>query len=682
MRANLPPEDRPASDDPREDQLTIRGRGGLYNGETYTLAAGQSGTVGRSSLASFPVTTSRNFRRLRNDGGAATLISALDAEHLRLLYVGEGRLILENLSEDRVTVGHLEVTDRIDLDLSEGGVEVRFGYGERLLLSRQGSEAVSLAPSPARVAEAEIERQFSTMLQPVGEAGTAPERDLFAPDLRLAPEAELREHETEPPRDPGPPPPPVPRRKRRRRRVPHPAFFLSFLFHAVIVLGLFSFISARIVLDQGPITADLSLVDAEKEAPPERSRPKAAETFEPARPRPAEQAPASLVEDEHAFSPALDRAAAPGEPGAAGATGADMLGLIGIGGGGLGGPSGAPGGGSPAETGGSGDPDGAIALALDWLARHQLADGSWGGISSVRHYARGRAKREYRVALTGLATLAFVRAGHTHKDGEYHETVRKAARYLSERDQRSGGFHPPGTPAEEREMYGNALATAALCELYARSRFPVLKRIVRRQVWFLERHQVPYAGWRYRPGQRESDTSVTGWAVVALLSAREAGHPVNPATWYGVESWLDLMTEPGTQRVGYNRRGRGSLAMTATGVAVRLLRGQKRGSAPVKGGLEILLANLPLWPGPDEEPPAGNPPDLYYWFFGTLALTEAGGSHKTVWDRALREALLPRQERHGQARGSWEPPGRWCTIGGRVMSTALGALALELSYRR
>ena len=36
---------------------------------------------------------------------------------------------------------------------------------------------------------------------------------------------------------------------------------------------------------------------------------------------------------------------------------------------------------------------------------------------------------------------------------------------------------------------------------------------------------------------------------------------------------------------------------------------------------------------------------------------------------------------HKDTRGSWEPVGRWCGVGGRVYATALNALTLEVYYR-
>jgi hypothetical protein len=43
--------------------------------------------------------------------------------------------------------------------------------------------------------------------------------------------------------------------------------------------------------------------------------------------------------------------------------------------------------------------------------------------------------------------------------------------------------------------------------------------------------------------------------------------------------------------------------------------------------------------------------------------------------------LLEHQRRGADDDGSWDPVGVWCGKGGRVYSTAMGALCLEVYYR-
>jgi hypothetical protein len=73
--------------------------------------------------------------------------------------------------------------------------------------------------------------------------------------------------------------------------------------------------------------------------------------------------------------------------------------------------------------------------------------------------------------------------------------------------------------------------------------------------------------------------------------------------------------------------------------------------------------------------------DLYGWWHATEALARIGGPEWTAWNEALKKALLGHQRPSGHAAGSWDPLGAYGEVGGRVFSTALGALMLE-SYAR
>ena len=60
---------------------------------------------------------------------------------------------------------------------------------------------------------------------------------------------------------------------------------------------------------------------------------------------------------------------------------------------------------------------------------------------------------------------------------------------------------------------------------------------------------------------------------------------------------------------------------------------------------------------------------------------QMGGAHWQRWNRAMKKAVLESQRTDGSARGSWDPIGPWGHAGGRVYSTALGVLCLEVYFR-
>lgn len=62
-------------------------------------------------------------------------------------------------------------------------------------------------------------------------------------------------------------------------------------------------------------------------------------------------------------------------------------------------------------------------------------------------------------------------------------------------------------------------------------------------------------------------------------------------------------------------------------------------------------------------------------------MLQLGGRHWRSWKKSLERALLKTQCAKGSAKGSWNPIGAWGHSGGRVYSTAIGALCLQAYYR-
>jgi hypothetical protein len=73
---------------------------------------------------------------------------------------------------------------------------------------------------------------------------------------------------------------------------------------------------------------------------------------------------------------------------------------------------------------------------------------------------------------------------------------------------------------------------------------------------------------------------------------------------------------------------------------------------------------------------------FYHLYYGTLCMFQIGGEGWKKWNKSLQDALLPSQIAGGDEDGSWDPKADWlCKYGGRVYSTAMGALCMEVYYR-
>jgi hypothetical protein len=74
-------------------------------------------------------------------------------------------------------------------------------------------------------------------------------------------------------------------------------------------------------------------------------------------------------------------------------------------------------------------------------------------------------------------------------------------------------------------------------------------------------------------------------------------------------------------------------------------------------------------------------PDLYHVYYATLALYQHQGPVWLAWNEKLKEVLPLIQKKGGAENGSWDPHGNHISAGGRVMSTTLATLSLEVYYR-
>ncbi len=119
--------------------------------------------------------------------------------------------------------------------------------------------------------------------------------------------------------------------------------------------------------------------------------------------------------------------------------------------------------------------------------------------------------------------------------------------------------------------------------------------------------------------------------------------------------------------------------MTAVCILLRVFLGESPGSRPeILRGADLCSKLLPTWN------PHDGSIDMYYWFYGTLAMFQVGGEQWKRWDEALKKAVVDSQRQDGEYcayKGSWDPVDPWGPDGGRVYSTAILALCLEGGYR-
>lgn len=303
----------------------------------------------------------------------------------------------------------------------------------------------------------------------------------------------------------------------------------------------------------------------------------------------------------------------------------------------------------------------AVERALAWLAVHQDADtGAWDADGFMKHDPKedpcdGKGAAEADIAVTGLATLAFLGAGYTDRGGEnpYAANVRTALGFLIAAQKDDGTF--------TGSLRDDAIATLSLCEAFVLTRNPRYKLPAERGVAALARQQAAGAAWA-------DDAAITAWCASAIASARGAGLEAPEASLKNALAWLGGATDAATGRVG--REGKTERS-TAAAIVTRALCGEAGGEAIAKG-VALCAAKPPLWNIDD------GTIDPEYWWFGSRALFRAGGENWRLWCGAMKSAIKDRQQATGSRAGSWDPAG---VRGGRVEATALMTMSLEIQDR-
>ena len=334
----------------------------------------------------------------------------------------------------------------------------------------------------------------------------------------------------------------------------------------------------------------------------------------------------------------------------------------------------------------------AVARGLEYLARIQQRGGNWGRLE-------GFDEKYGQVATgkTGLALLAFLGAGHTQASNTKHSAVvaRAIDALIAMQDPQTGHFG-------RSDAYSHGIATYALAEDLAMTGDARVRAALEPAVRHILAEQNVQSdprlsgGWSYYfPDGHVYDkwprTAITCWQVMALESARLSGLSVPDATFEAARRFLENAhdEQAGNWRYNHDPQRLNSdfstlPASTPAAMFALSLLGDELSSEAYAPARRYVLERAPSgyrYSGDDDFVlrGAGN---LYFWYYGTLAMFRTGGADWTRWNEAMKRTLLPSQNRDG----SWdpiEPYARYAQDSGNDKSytSALCVLSLEVYYR-
>ncbi len=201
--------------------------------------------------------------------------------------------------------------------------------------------------------------------------------------------------------------------------------------------------------------------------------------------------------------------------------------------------------------------DTSVERALQWLATQQQRDGSFLTLS------------QGQPGVTSLCVMAFAAHGHLPGEGPYGAQLQKAIDFIVSCQKPSGllALVGPGGQRITRNVshsigsaatYNHAFSALLLSEVFAmgsgdlQQNQAVIERAVQAtldmQRW-PKRRKTDEGGWRYvdrfdEDGLHDSDLSVTGWHLMFLRSAKNAGFEVPKETIDNAISYVHRCFQP------------------------------------------------------------------------------------------------------------------------------------------
>jgi prenyltransferase/squalene oxidase-like repeat protein len=302
--------------------------------------------------------------------------------------------------------------------------------------------------------------------------------------------------------------------------------------------------------------------------------------------------------------------------------------------------------------------DRAIDKALAYLKKTQESDGAW----------RGRTQKE--PAITSLALMAFLSAGHVPGEGPYTDTVEKGIRWVLKAQDKNGLF----AGDDGLDMYHHGISTLLLAEAagmtdakLGKEMKPALEKAVD-VILKAQRHGADTSpqrgGWRYLARGTDADISVTGWQILALRAAKNLGCDVPAEKINLALDYVRRCQDPISGGFCYMPGGAVTVACTGTCILALELCGKDHRSREVlRGGGYLLKTPLDF----------KQQHFFYSVYYQSQAMFQLGSNYWNIFRPQLHKVLLGQQS----ANGSWNAGDGL----GANYGTAMGILALTVEYR-
>ncbi len=300
--------------------------------------------------------------------------------------------------------------------------------------------------------------------------------------------------------------------------------------------------------------------------------------------------------------------------------------------------------------------------SLEWLLLTQDKSGKW-------NPAEWGGREEYTIGLSAMALLSMIR--NPDFSGQNPSAIRNAIQYLIGQQTKNGLFGQEFSG----KMYNHGIAATALLEAYTLMKDPVMENPIHQALSYIQSQQLSSGGWGYWniPGG-QANTSISVWQLHALLRAHQLGWNNQESVLTKGMGWLAAQVNDQGQ-VGYSHANDFPMGHeTLTAMGADCFMSAAGSSIPFDTELLHRVKATVLETRLEEERPI----DFYGLYFQASALSSVKTQNSLMVLESLKETLIDQYIATGPLAGTWNPHDQWGTVGGRIYSTSMAALTLEM----
>lgn len=281
-------------------------------------------------------------------------------------------------------------------------------------------------------------------------------------------------------------------------------------------------------------------------------------------------------------------------------------------------------------------------------------------------------------AIPALAGMAFLSAGHLPGEGLYGQTLNQIIDYvlanLASAKIGPTEFTAYYGRAGNGRMYAHSIATLFLSEVSGMvdndrqekidEQLPDAVRLLL-EAQNVKKTPTHEGGWRYEPHSSDSDMSCSGWALMALRSARLNGAPVPDHAIDRAVAYVKGKHNEQAGTFGYQDGNNSALTLTGAGILCLELCGRHAEPESVRA-VDYLHKNFKKLPSQGRR--------LYGLYYTSQGLFQLGGDTWLEFQSWMYDTWIPQQK----------PDGSWSQgeENSAPYQTSLCILAFTVPYRQ